>query len=159
MVFEASTDDRQLLALVKGELNDATPVLCRMHSGSVIGDLFSSGETEGGHNLREAVRVIEEAGRGVIVYLPPHDALGKELDRAFPSGDKAGEAPPASVAAGAAAPEGSPGTLREYGVGAQVLRELGLRSIRLLTNTPRKIAGIRGYGLEVTESVPLVPPR
>jgi 3,4-dihydroxy 2-butanone 4-phosphate synthase/GTP cyclohydrolase II len=144
IVYEASTDGRQLLALVKGApaalgAHDE-PVLCRMHSGSLIADTFASTPREGGRNLREAIRTIEAAGRGVVVYLPPRGNVVAEL---------AGHAALQKAADVADHP------LREYGLGAQVLFDLGLHKIRLLTNNPRKIAGIHGYGLDVVESVPL----
>jgi 3,4-dihydroxy 2-butanone 4-phosphate synthase/GTP cyclohydrolase II len=124
----------------------------------VIGDLFSSSATDGGRNLREAIDRIEREGRGVIVYLPSQRNLDLELQRLQTGEDGSREAHD-SVAPGrnAAEAEGTQqrGALREYGLGAQVLRELGLHKIRLLSNNPRKIAGIRGYGLEVVETVPL----
>jgi 3,4-dihydroxy 2-butanone 4-phosphate synthase/GTP cyclohydrolase II len=143
VLYEVSTDARQILALVKGEVKDATaPVLCRMHSGSMIADTFASTPREGGKNLREAIRMIEMDGRGVVVYLPPRGNVQLELAtysaHLEPPDDKA-PGPP----------------LREYGLGAQVLFDLGLHKIRLLTNNPRKIAGIHGYGLAVVERVPL----
>jgi 3,4-dihydroxy 2-butanone 4-phosphate synthase/GTP cyclohydrolase II len=158
IVFEAILEQRQFLALVKGEVATEDPVLCRMHSGSTLADVFSSTEADGGKNLAEAIEAIERDGRGVIVYLPPRGDLRDELRsvikahreevKSSPFGS-----PPPSVPA-LTRPHG--GTLREYGLGAQVLRELGLHKIRLLTNNPRKIAGIHGYGLELVESVPLV---
>ena len=145
IVYEASTDGRQLLALVKGDpaaltSEEGDPVLCRMHSGSMIADTFASTPREGGRNLREAIRTIEAAGRGVVVYLPPRGNVVAEL---------------AGHAALQNAVDTSDHPLREYGLGAQVLFDLGLHKIRLLTNNPRKIAGIHGYGLDVVERVPL----
>lgn len=154
IVYEATVEDRQLMALVKGDLSRPGPILCRMHSGSTLGDVFASPASEGGRNLFEAVDAIEAEGRGVIVYLPPSGDLRAELEsiaRRTKSSPLASPAPLDSRAHG--------GTLREYGLGAQVLRELGVSQIRLLTNNPRKIAGIHGYGLEVVESVPLVKNR
>ncbi len=154
IVYEATVEDRQLMALVKGDLSRPGAILCRMHSGSTLGDVFASPASEGGRNLFEAVDAIEAEGRGVIVYLPPSGDLSAELEsiaRRTKSSPLASPAPLDSRAHG--------GTLREYGLGAQVLRELGVSQIRLLTNNPRKIAGIHGYGLEVVESVPLVKNR
>jgi len=107
--------------------------------------------------LDEAIDAIEQEGSGVIVYLPPQGDLRDDLERLLRRNDPK-SSPGVSALPGAAAAATRPhgGTLREYGLGAQVLRELGLCQIRLLTNNPRKIAGIQGYGLELVASVPLV---
>jgi len=145
LVYASTVDDRQILALVKGDVSGDTPVLCRMHAGSTLGDTFSSTASEGRRNLLLSIDAIEAEGRGVIVYLPPRGDLVSELgrwqERKVESEDE-----------GSGRPHG--GTLREYGLGAQVLRDLGLRRLRLLTNNRRKIAGVEGFGLEV-ESVAL----
>jgi 3,4-dihydroxy 2-butanone 4-phosphate synthase/GTP cyclohydrolase II len=138
-----------------------------MHSGSVLADVFSSTAEEGGHNLSEAIDAIEQEGAGVIVYLPSRRDLRGELHAVSrPPPDprrEAGVRPKAAASAPGSAAQGAQsgqrGTLREYGLGAAVLRDLGLATIRLLTNNPRKIAGIMGYGLEVAGCVPLVPMR
>jgi 3,4-dihydroxy 2-butanone 4-phosphate synthase/GTP cyclohydrolase II len=153
-VYESATDGRQFVALTKGELGGGAPVLCRMHSGSTIGDVFASTPRDGGRHLREAIRRIEAERRGVIVYLPP---------RLPPSEEIAGLADAILGTNGAAVPAAalrSPPSigdspLREFGLGAQVLADLGLHEIRLLTNNPRKIAGLSGFGLEVVGSVAL----
>ena len=141
-VYESGTDNRQFVALTKGELARASRVLCRMHSGSTMGDVFASTTRDGGRHLREAIRRIEAERCGVIVYLPPRLRLSEEVV------SMSGQSPP-----DARAPGDSP--LREFGLGAQVLSDLGLHEIRLLTNNPRKIAGLSGFGLSVVESVPL----
>jgi 3,4-dihydroxy 2-butanone 4-phosphate synthase/GTP cyclohydrolase II len=146
-VYEDAIHAVQFLALVHGNVDGTTPVLCRMHAGSTLADTFASTKSEGRRNLYEAVDAIEEAGKGVIVYLPPHGNLLEELSAI--TGQRHG-------AETQVRPQGSAGTLRDYGLGAQVLRDLGVRQLRLLTNNPKKIAGIQGYGLEVVESVPLV---
>ncbi|EYF05886.1 3,4-dihydroxy-2-butanone-4-phosphate synthase [Chondromyces apiculatus] len=145
IVYEILGESREFLALVKGSVATPDPILCRVHSGSLIGDLFSSTPADGGSNLREAVTAIEKAGAGVVVYIPPRGELRREFDhlRSIVSGD----AP--------LLPEQAPWTLREFGLGAQVLADLGVRQIRLLTNSQRKIAGLTGFGLEVVERVPL----
>jgi 3,4-dihydroxy 2-butanone 4-phosphate synthase / GTP cyclohydrolase II len=154
LVFQAVLDGRQILALVKGVPTPEEPVLVRMHTGSTLADLFSSTSAEGGRNLTEAVDLIERAGAGVIVYLPSHGDLAVELASVLARESKSG---PSHAAPQPTRPHG--GTLREYGLGAQVLREIGVRKLRLLTNNPKKIAGIHGYGLELVESVPLAPTR
>jgi 3,4-dihydroxy 2-butanone 4-phosphate synthase/GTP cyclohydrolase II len=148
-VYELATDARQFVALTKGNLTGSSPVLCRMHSGSTIGDVFASTPRDGGRNLREAIRRIEAEQRGVIVYLPPRQVPSEEI-AAF-AGASAGNTVPEPRRP--APPSDSP--LREFGLGAQILSDLGLHEIRLLTNNPRKIAGLSGFGLEVVESVPL----
>jgi 3,4-dihydroxy 2-butanone 4-phosphate synthase/GTP cyclohydrolase II len=141
-VYESSTDGRQFLALVKGEIHAEEPVLCRMHSGSLVGDLFSSTQREGGRNLREAIARIEAEGSGIVVYLPARQNVADDL---------------ASHRNEPVLPSTKPEhPLREFGLGAQVLYDLGARKLKLLTNNPRKIAGIHGFGLEVTETIPLV---
>jgi len=149
-VYESSTDHRQFVALSNGELDGGDlPALCRMHSGSTIGDVFASTRRDGGRNLRDSIRRIEGERRGVIVYLPPRLSPAVELQQL-------GAGEPAEEDVRAPALADSP--LREFGLGAQVLADLGLHKIRLLTNNPRKIAGLSGFGLEVVESVPLGPP-
>ncbi|MBX3209062.1 MAG: 3,4-dihydroxy-2-butanone-4-phosphate synthase [Labilithrix sp.] len=148
-VYESATDGRQFVALTKGELGAGGPVLCRMHSGSTIGDVFASTPRDGGRNLREAIRRIEAERRGVIVYLParqpPSEEIASLLDAVGSNGRPRSPAPPAA----------GDSPLREFGIGAQILADLGLHEIRLLTNNPRKIAGLSGFGLEVVDSVAL----
>jgi 3,4-dihydroxy 2-butanone 4-phosphate synthase/GTP cyclohydrolase II len=153
-VFEAVHEGKQFLALVKGEPKADVPTLCRMHTGSSLADVFSSTLKEGARNLAEAIDAIEAEGAGVIVYFPPTSDLKSELLHVARRSDSK-SSPQASLPPEAPTrPHG--GALREYGLGAQVLRSLGLCKIRLLTNNPRKIAGIQGHGLTLVESVPLV---
>jgi 3,4-dihydroxy 2-butanone 4-phosphate synthase/GTP cyclohydrolase II len=145
MVYEAGIDgERQFLALVKGDITGAPPPLCRVHTGSTVADVFAATSRDGGRHLREAIAQIEAQGRGALVYIAPRGDMRGELD--------------AFRAQGAAAPTtraGGDPPLREFGLGAQVLADLGLNDIRLLTNNPRKIAGIHGFGLNVVEQLPL----
>jgi 3,4-dihydroxy 2-butanone 4-phosphate synthase/GTP cyclohydrolase II len=155
IVYDAPSDGRQFLALIKGSPVDGAPVLCRMHGGSLMGDLFSSSMFEGGRNLREAIEIIEREGQGVIVYLPAKGDLRAQLDALRSRSDP--DRPPEPSSPSNDVPHRS--ALREFGLGAQILRELGLHKLRLLTNNPRKIAGIEGYGLEIVETLPLVSMR
>jgi 3,4-dihydroxy 2-butanone 4-phosphate synthase / GTP cyclohydrolase II len=143
-VYEIVGESRQFLALSKGTIATSEPVLCRVHSGSLIADLFSSTPFDGGSNLREAILAIEAAGAGVVLYIPPKGDLERELEQLR----GATGAPPS------AATQAS--TLREFGLGAQVLADLGVQQLRLLTNSQPKIAGLTGFGLKVVERVPLV---
>lgn len=139
--------ERQLLALVKGDLSSDAPVLCRMHRGSLVGDVFSGSLGDGGRVLNLSIDAIEREGRGLIVYLPPSLDFAAEVALASDA--------PSSTRAEASASRPHAGTLREYGLGAQALRHLGVRRIRLLTNTPRRIAALHGYGLDLVDTVPL----
>jgi 3,4-dihydroxy 2-butanone 4-phosphate synthase/GTP cyclohydrolase II len=141
VAYEVATDGRQFLALVKGTVDPKVPMLCRVHAGSSLADIFASTPSEGGKNLRAAIRLIEKEGRGVIVYLPPRGKVQDELE--------------SYAACQAARPKTADHPLREFGLGAQILADLGVHKIRLLTGNPRKIAGLLGFGLEVQEHVAL----
>jgi 3,4-dihydroxy 2-butanone 4-phosphate synthase/GTP cyclohydrolase II len=150
IVFDAPLENREILVLVKGSPTAGEPTLCRMHTGSIIGDLFCSSPSDGGHNLREAIDAIEAEGTGVVVYLPTTRGLRDQLEGHAPREQEKA----APTASGALNEVPHKTALRDFGLGAQILRELGLVRLRLLTNNPRKIAGIRGYGLEIVEMVP-----
>src|SRR5579883_1904415 len=157
IVYETTIHERQFLALVKGDLSasaggGATPPLCRVHSGSTVADVFAATAGDGGRHLREAIAQIEAAGRGALVYIAPRGDVRGELE-AWSAAATAAESDAQlrvgpSKSARTPAPSREP-PLREFGLGAQVLVDLGLHEIRLLTNNPRKIAGIHGFGLEV----------
>jgi 3,4-dihydroxy 2-butanone 4-phosphate synthase/GTP cyclohydrolase II len=146
-VYEVINEPRQFLALTKGAVATTEPILCRVHSGSVVADLFSSTPFDGGSNLREALLAIESAGVGVVVYIPSRGDMSRELEQL--KGPGPDESAPAVQSQ-------QPWTLREFGLGAQVLADLGVHQIRLLTNSQPKIAGITGFGLTVAERIPLV---
>jgi 3,4-dihydroxy 2-butanone 4-phosphate synthase/GTP cyclohydrolase II len=146
-VYETSVDGREFLVLVKGDVSGDAAPLCRVHSGSTVADTFASTMRDGGKHLRECIAKIESEGRGVIVYLPPRGETRRELETYA----AVCASPPPGVGAGSS----NDPPLREFGLGAQVLADLGLHKIRLLTNNPRKIAGLHGFGLDVVEKVPL----
>jgi 3,4-dihydroxy 2-butanone 4-phosphate synthase/GTP cyclohydrolase II len=127
------------------------PVIVRVHSQSTLGDVFHSLRSDSGEQLRSALRVIDEAGCGVLVYLR-QEGKGVGLVNEIQSYARQDEGVDAGEGGGSL---GFTGDLRLYGVGAQILRALGVRKIRLLTNHPKKIVGLHGYGIEVVEQVPL----
>jgi 3,4-dihydroxy 2-butanone 4-phosphate synthase / GTP cyclohydrolase II len=144
IVYGTTIDERQFFALVKGDLSSSgPPPLCRVHTGSTVGDSFASTARDGGPHLREAIAQIEAAGRGALVYIAPRGDMRSELEAWRAQRDSP------SLHSSTIPP------LREFGLGAQVLVDLGLHEIRLLTDNPRKIAGIHGFGLEVVERLPL----
>ena len=131
---------RELMALIRGDVSGEAPVLCRMHAGSMLDDLFA--EAGKGRTLRDSIQRIEKEGRGIIVYFPPREGLLHDF-----------------VAKGAASSKTKADPLREYGLGAQVLADLGVHKIRLLTSNPRKVVGLQGFGLQIVESVQVGSPR
>lgn len=163
IAFEVMVENRPAFALVRGDVSVDEPILCRVHSGSTVADLFCSGGAGGGRVLRAAIDRIEEEGRGVLLYLASTRSLAEELG-SLPVGPREvktpGAVPPAAESHGGFSDgrTGGPGArqiLRRFGLGAQMLAELGVRKLRLLTNTPLRIAGLTGYGLEVVERVGL----
>ena len=151
--YESEVDDKLILALVKGEEFSAEDeVLVRVHSQCVTGDLLGSLRCECGSQLEMALQMIEQAGKGVLVYMPQEGrgiGLLNKL-KAYALQEEGLDTVEANKKLG------FPADLRDYGIGAQILLDLGVRKMKLMTNNPRKLIGLDGYGLQVVDRIPIL---
>lgn len=152
IAYKSKIGNEVYLALVKGDIRGKDNVLVRVHSECLTGDVFHSLRCDCGEQLEKAMKMIEKEGRGVFLYVLGHEGRGIGLINKLKA-YKLQEEGLDTVEANARL--GFPPDLRDYGMGAQVLSDLGLKNIRLITNNPRKIVGIEGYGLKVVERVPI----
>ena len=152
--FRSDIDDTEHLAFSMGDIQDGSPVLVRVHSECLTGDVFASRRCDCGPQLQSAMALIAREGRGIVVYLRGHEGRGIGIAhkiRAYSLQDGGLDTVDANTELGL------PIDSREYGVGAQILADLGAHKLRLITNNPAKYGGIEGYGLEVVERVAINP--
>ena len=152
VAYESVTDARTHVALVMGDLGDGNGVLTRVHSECLTGDVFGSLRCDCGGQLDRAMELIGREGRGVILYVRGHEGRAIGIThklRAYALQDRGRDTVEANIELG------FPADQRDYGIGAQILYDLGVRSMRLLTNNPEKRAGLEGHGLAITERLPL----
>ena len=149
--FRQKSNGLEHIALLKGDIANGEPVLVRVHSSCATGDIFGSMRCECGEQLHKAMELIEKEGRGIVVYLNQEGrGIGlMEKIRAYKLQEEGLDTVDANLHLGHKADE------RDYGVGAQILQQLGVRQMRLMSNNPIKRVGLEGYGLQVVESVPL----
>jgi 3,4-dihydroxy 2-butanone 4-phosphate synthase/GTP cyclohydrolase II len=151
IVYENDVDDMKHVALVKGDITAEDEVLVRVHSECLTGDVFGSERCDCGDQLHRAMKMVADAGKGVIVYMHQEGrgiGLVNKI-KAYELQEHGQDTVQANIALGFKE------DLRDYGIGAQILADIGVRKMRLLTNNPKKIVGLEGYGLKIAERVPI----